>query len=271
MGERIFMLYSHIHKAEHFTFKILFIHNVSAQLWLLWTLVLELHFTPLFQTQRIRCTLHFKQKSKRSSSSAILPRDAETTIQFRGQWWVSPHNTIFHFWFIHEESHCPISNHYSTEIRGNEVCLFFKRKINFSTLTRWSTKRIVFVKAALWCLPHNCHNLDTWYKIGKYTQFVFKRKLKICCLSIFIYMYIYIYNMLLIHVNWHVKSCWVCHCPLSPRSPGYLNLTVSTAWIALTPEEFRQCNNKGSTFYLYYFCRLLNHEDYKDFIKVWWL
>lgn len=87
MGERIFMPYLHIHKAEHFTFKILFIHNISAQLCLLWTL-LELHFTPLFQTQRIRCTLHFKQKSKRSSSPAILPREAETTYSSEGNQWV---------------------------------------------------------------------------------------------------------------------------------------------------------------------------------------
>lgn len=30
--EEIFMLYLHIHKAQHFTFKILFHHNISAQL-----------------------------------------------------------------------------------------------------------------------------------------------------------------------------------------------------------------------------------------------
>lgn len=67
--------------------KYFFIHNISAQLCLLWTL-LELHFTPLFQTQRIRCTLHFKQKSKRSSSPAILPRDAETAYSSEGNQWV---------------------------------------------------------------------------------------------------------------------------------------------------------------------------------------
>lgn len=67
--------------------KYFFIHNISAQLCLLWTL-LELHFTPLFQTQRIRCSLHFKQKSKRSSSPAILPRDAETTYSSEGNQWV---------------------------------------------------------------------------------------------------------------------------------------------------------------------------------------
>lgn len=33
---------------------------------------------------------------------------------------------------IHKESHCPISNHYSTEIRGNDQVFLFKKKINFN-------------------------------------------------------------------------------------------------------------------------------------------
>lgn len=77
--------------------------------------------------------------------------------------------------------------------------------------------------------------------------------------------------MLLTHVTLACQKLLSApHCPLTcPRSPGSLNLRVPTARTALTPEELRQCNNRGSTFYFEDFNTLLNHGDYKDFIKVW--
>lgn len=178
--EEIFMLYLHIHKAQHLTFKILFHHNISAQLSLLWTF-LELHFTHLFQTQRIRGSLHFKQKPEWNFSA--IPkgcRDCHTSQRAIGG---SQHVTwLLHLWFIHAGSHCPISNHYSTEIRGNdEVCLFQKENQLFNFEQMEHQKDCICQSSSV-VSPHNCHNLATWYKIGKYTQFVFKRKLKIWCL-----------------------------------------------------------------------------------------
>lgn len=143
--KEIFILYLHIHKAEHFTFKIVFIHNISAQLCLLWTLP-EFHFTHLFQTQN-KVFSSFQTKL-RMKVLLCHPGDAETATQVRGQWVGLTGN------------HCSLSNHHSTEIRGNdEICLFKKENqlFNFDQMEHQQT---VPVKAALRFLPHNRHKFS---------------------------------------------------------------------------------------------------------------
>lgn len=136
--ERIFMLYLHIHKTT-FRLKYFFIHNISAQLCLLWT-SLELHFPHLFQTQRIRCCLHFKQKSEWNYSSAF-PERPGLASRSEGTRWASPRTEHF----ISDLSMQKVTVQYQTIIllKSEAMMKFVSliKKINFSTLTRWSTKK----------------------------------------------------------------------------------------------------------------------------------
>lgn len=102
----------------------------------------------------------FQTKTRMIDTPLPAPR-GRTAIQARGHQWASPGTEHF----ISDLSMQKVTVQYQTIIllKSEAMMKFVSliKKINFSTLTRWSTKKIVSVKSALWSRPHNCHNLVT--------------------------------------------------------------------------------------------------------------
>lgn len=146
MGWKKSLYYTYIFTKQNILrLKYFFIHNISAPLCLLWT-SLELHCTHLFQTLRIRCTLHFQQKPNPHSSSARLAGVQRLPHNLEGHGYISHRTPAFRLWSTHAQSPCPISNHHSTEIRGNDQVCLFKWKSTFQLWPDGAPKRLCLSK-----------------------------------------------------------------------------------------------------------------------------